>query len=164
MDEKCDICGKKATVHLTQIVNGDVMKAELCDTCAQSKGLLSKDLSALPTELLKLAIPHTEHGPEDYICPACGFSVMDFKRIGRLGCPKCYEALEPVLNGVLATVHRTLEHKGKMLTKKHAKKRSQSELEADLQSAIREERYEDAAKLRDAIKHAQPHAAHEQQK
>ena len=36
---KCDLCSKPATVHLTQIVNNKVHKVDLCETCAQAKGV-----------------------------------------------------------------------------------------------------------------------------
>ena len=34
---KCDLCSKPATVHLTQIVNNQVHKVDLCEACAQAK-------------------------------------------------------------------------------------------------------------------------------
>ena len=36
---KCDLCSKPATVHLTQIVNNKVHKVDLCEECAQAKGV-----------------------------------------------------------------------------------------------------------------------------
>ena len=31
---KCSLCGKPATVHLTQIINNKVHKVDLCEACA----------------------------------------------------------------------------------------------------------------------------------
>ena len=36
---KCDLCSKPATVHLTQIVNNKIHKVDLCEACAQAKGV-----------------------------------------------------------------------------------------------------------------------------
>ena len=36
---KCDLCSKPATVHLTQIVNSKIHKVDLCEACAQAKGV-----------------------------------------------------------------------------------------------------------------------------
>ena len=36
---KCDLCTNPATVHLTQIVNNKVHKVDLCEACAQAKGV-----------------------------------------------------------------------------------------------------------------------------
>ena len=36
----CDICKKaEATVHLTQIVEGKMLKVDLCESCAKEKGV-----------------------------------------------------------------------------------------------------------------------------
>ncbi|MFV1990142.1 MAG: excinuclease ABC subunit B, partial [Acidimicrobiales bacterium] len=36
----CDVCSKeKATVYLTQIVEGKMQKVNLCETCASEKGI-----------------------------------------------------------------------------------------------------------------------------
>ena len=36
---KCDFCSKKATVFLTQLVEGQMKKVCLCDGCAQERGV-----------------------------------------------------------------------------------------------------------------------------
>ena len=37
--KKCQICGKPATMFLTQIVNGQVTELAFCEECARAKGL-----------------------------------------------------------------------------------------------------------------------------
>jgi len=37
---RCELCrGSNATVHLTQIVENEVTKMDLCEACAQEKGV-----------------------------------------------------------------------------------------------------------------------------
>ena len=48
----CDICGKKAKVHLTQLVGGQIKKIALCDACAKEKGVTDPTGFALAEMLL----------------------------------------------------------------------------------------------------------------
>ena len=50
---KCDLCAKPATVHLTQIVSNKVHKVDLCETCAQAKGVTDPSGFSLADLLLK---------------------------------------------------------------------------------------------------------------
>ena len=40
---KCHHCDTQATVHLTQILNGQMHKMDLCETCAQAKGVTNPE-------------------------------------------------------------------------------------------------------------------------
>ena len=40
---KCHHCDKQATVHLTQILNGQMHKMDLCESCAQAKGVTNPE-------------------------------------------------------------------------------------------------------------------------
>ena len=77
-----------------------------------------------------------------------------FRTTGRLGCPGDYEAFHAELEPLLERVHRGTRHAGKVPARYrrqlHATRLDQ--LHVDLQQAVREERYEEAARLRDQIK------------
>ena len=138
---KCDLCSKPATVHLTQILDNKVHKVDLCEACAQEKGVTDPSGFSLADLLLKTSL-NPDPAAGGMRCEQCGFSPADFKKQGRFGCPACYGAFK-------GTVHsgkvprRALERKSlyDKLTK----------LEDDLTEAIRAERYEDAARCRDEI-------------
>ena len=53
---KCDLCANPATVHLTQIVNNKVHKVDLCESCAQSKGVTDPSGFSLADLLLKASL------------------------------------------------------------------------------------------------------------
>src|SRR6186997_2242998 len=53
---KCDLCSKPATVHLTQIVNNKVHKVDLCEACAQAKGVTDPSGFSLADLLLKASL------------------------------------------------------------------------------------------------------------
>lgn len=149
---KCDLCAKPATVHLTQIVNNKIHKVDLCEACAQAKGVTDPSGFSLADLLLKASL-----NPEprnEVQCESCGFTQQDFKKTGRFGCPACYDAFATTLEPVLDGMHKGVSHVGKS-PQKALERRSLherlSELETELDQAIKTERYEDAARFRDEI-------------
>ena len=150
---KCDFCAKPATVHLTQIVNNKVHKVDLCDECAQKKGVTDPTGFSLADLLLKTSL-NPEAGVAGVRCEQCGFTQADFKKLGRLGCPVCYEAFKDVLGPMLESMHKGTTHVGKVpstaLNRISLHDRL-TKLEVDLNEAIKTERYEEAARFRDEI-------------
>jgi protein arginine kinase activator len=149
---KCDLCAKPATVHLTQIVNSKIHKVDLCEACAQAKGVTDPSGFSLADLLLKASL-----NPEpatDARCEACGFTHQDFKKTGRFGCPSCYEHFRGLLEPMLETMHHGSTHTGKVPQRALARRslyERLTQLETDLDQAIKAERYEDAARFRDEI-------------
>jgi protein arginine kinase activator len=89
---QCDVCQKnEATVYLTQIVEGKMQKVNLCESCAKEKGVSDPTGFAMADLLLGLgATQQIEHaGQPAQKCPVCGFTQVDFKKTGRLGCSAC---------------------------------------------------------------------------
>jgi len=80
---------------------------------------------------------------------------MEFRARGRLGCPQCYEVFRASLEPLLEKIHGGTQHVGKAPDESSAVDRSRErrllELRRDLQTSVREERYEQAAKLRDEL-------------
>jgi protein arginine kinase activator len=150
---KCDFCSKPATVHLTQIVNNKVHKVDLCEECAQTKGVTDPSGFSLADLLLKASLnPEAVEG--GIRCEQCGFTQADFKKHGRFGCPACYETFKDMLAPMLFGMHKGVAHTGKVpraaLNRKSLSDRL-TKLESDLSEAIKTERYEEAARFRDEI-------------
>jgi protein arginine kinase activator len=149
---KCDLCPKPATVHLTQIVNNKIHKVDLCEACAQAKGVTDPSGFSLADLLLKASLNPEPTG--DVRCQACGFTQQDFKKSGRFGCPSCYEFFGGVLEPMLDTMHKGVTHNGKVPQRALARRSHYerlTQLETDLDQAIKAERYEDAARYRDEL-------------
>lgn len=154
---KCDVCDKPATVHLTQIINNQIHKIDLCESCAEDKGITNPDGYSLADLLVKSG-DASENAAESLEsldeCPKCGYAQEEFKKTGRLGCEQCYETFRPLLSRALDGMHRGDQHRGKVpeeaLERKSFKDRISS-LEGDLQKAIANEKYEEAAQYRDEI-------------
>lgn len=154
---KCDLCGKPATVHLTQIVNNQIHKLDLCEECAAAKGVTDPTGFSLADLLIKSAGAAAESSGSQLVCEHCGFTQADFKKLGRLGCPACYDRFKPILDPVLANMHKGVTHLGKVPARSIERKTLQERigrLEQQLQDAVKAERYEDAARLRDEIANA----------
>ncbi len=151
---KCDLCSKPATVHLTQIVNNKVHKVDLCEACAQAKGVTDPSGFSLADLLLKASLTPDAAPAPGGRCERCGFTPADFKKLGRFGCPACYEAFRNLVEPMLENMHSGVSHSGKVPARALERKSLYdrlTKLELDLTDAIKSERYEDAARTRDEI-------------
>ncbi|MBI4335561.1 MAG: UvrB/UvrC motif-containing protein [Candidatus Omnitrophica bacterium] len=155
----CDICGKnEATVHLTEIINNEVTKLHLCEECAREKAAEMEEhfgLAELLAGLADFGVQLESDQVTKLKCQNCGFTHMDFKKIGRLGCGECYNTFKNNLAPLLKRLHGSDQHFGKAPIKaqKAVKIRDDAqELKARLQKAIEREEFEEAAKLRDQIR------------
>lgn len=163
---KCHICSANATVHLTQILNNQVHKIDLCEACAHKKGVLNDEGFSLSDLIGKTLDPSLSNDASDKLlkCSSCGLTVSQLKKTGRLGCAQCYEALALVIQSVIKNLHKDNRHHGKVPSQAKAHKPLLStpsaspkvehnllQLQDKIQQAIKEERYEDAARYRDEI-------------
>ena len=159
----CDVCGKNAaTVHLTEIIDEQMNELHLCEECARTKSAAMEQqfgLSDLLAGMVDFQKPANKE--EELInvkCPSCGLAYADFKKIGRLGCGECYNVFRAYLAPLLKRIHGSNQHIGKnpakikTVVRLSKKKTGLLELKSQLQKAIREEAFEEAARLRDQIK------------
>lgn len=157
---QCDICGKKkATVHLTEIVDEQMSEMHLCEDCARQKSIQMEQQFGLADLLAGLADfgkPVKEEQKVYLKCSHCGMNYEDFRKFGRLGCSECYEAFKAHLATLLKKVHGSNHHLGKTPLKipKSEQERMESlqELKTQLMQAIGLEDFERAAELRDRIR------------
>lgn len=157
----CNLCGtREATIHLTEIVNEQMVEIHICENCAQEKGTEFKthfsvsDLINSISEGAKAA-KTPEKRPVGK-CPECGMSYEEFGKTGRLGCPFCYEAFSKYLIPLIKRVQNNAFHIGKRPA--HAgqapvvRKGDLRLLQERLRKCVQGEAFEEAAKLRDEIK------------
>ena len=156
----CNICKENvATVHLTEMVEGNIKKADL--GCSKAKGVDDPTAFSLADLLLGLgASQELDQAAQggDNRCPRCGFTHADFKKTGRLGCAYCYTAFSEGLEAMLKTMHRGVRHVGKVpksFRKTKDLKDRICDLQSKLETAIDTENFEEAAQLRDEIKKTQ---------
>ena len=162
----CDICNKNlATVHLTEIIDEQMNELHLCEDCARSKSASMEQQFGLSDLLAGMADFEKPVNKEEELvsvkCPACGLTYTDFKKIGRLGCGECYNVFRKYLAPLLKRIHGSNQHIGKSPQKVktaprvYKKKSLVAELKVNLQQAIGQEDFEEAARLRDQIRQAE---------
>lgn len=156
----CDLCGKNpATVHLTEIIDEQMNELHLCEECARHKSAQMEQqfgLSDLLAGMAEFDKPTKETDTESVLkCPNCGLTYADFKKIGRLGCGKCYDTFKKYLVPLLKRIHGSNKHSGKLplkCAKVTKRKTDLQELRSRLVKAIETEAFEEAARIRDQIK------------
>ena len=154
----CSICKEKpATVHFTHM--GEKMqKLDLCEDCAKAKGFTDPSFTYADLVLGLGATQEIEQaaGGAELKCPRCGFTQADFKKSGRLGCPDCYKTFAEGLSSLLKTMHKGTQHTGKAPEAVRSSNENSDRLkilQKKLEKAIESENFEEAAQLRDEIKH-----------
>jgi protein arginine kinase activator len=160
--KKCQQCPKPATLHITEIREGEAQAIHLCENCAQ-KYLSNVDVgspssSESPTAEIDAESGSAEETPsptDDKACPVCQITFKQFRSIGRLGCPHCYDAFHDELLPLLESIHNhETQHVGKSparSSEENKQRHNLGRLRADLREAIENEQYELAARIRDQI-------------
>ena len=166
----CQNCQKSvAQVHVTEITEtapssaGDepvrhVQEQHLCETCANTMDLphmpaVKKTMGEI-WKLLQLSAQQTRK-KSGVACPDCGMTLEEFRKKGRLGCAKDYEVFKGHILELLERVHGSRAHVGRLPGTSAAeveRQKRMNDLRHELEVAIREEAYENAARLRDEIK------------
>lgn len=165
---QCDICAKKkATVHLTEIVDEQMSEMHLCEECAHQKSAQMEQQFGLADLLAGLSsTPSTSKEAKEgtLVCSSCGLNYEDFRKFGRLGCSQCYVSFKEHLSGLLRKIHGSNRHLGKTPYSLQGEaspiptpaallaSENLEDLRKQLQSAIAAEDFEKAALLRDKIK------------
>ncbi|MGE5599047.1 MAG: UvrB/UvrC motif-containing protein [Bacteroidota bacterium] len=159
----CEHCRERqANVHITQVVNDKRVELNLCEACYKKEAgkfnfYAQPDIS-LPNLLagfFQAIQPKEAPAPAagEY-CRSCGLSYRDFTKAGQLGCSECYAHFAGHLEPVLRRIHGHTAHIGKVPRRTGGIVRLRKELDGlrqRLQEAVRQEAYEEAARLRDEI-------------
>ena len=150
--KRCDECGiNPANIHLTQIMQNETHVSHLCEECARKKGI-----NVSLNEETEEASPQKKAPAPDKTCERCGCTYAQFRSKGGLGCSECYRAFEKEIDELLIQMHGSLVHKGKnyAVSSETATQELNGEmkrLRQELAVAIKNEAFEQAATIRDAI-------------
>lgn len=162
--KKCGVCNKReAVVVFTHIVDDVKQTLLLCHQCASEKNIKvlvvpaaqAKEAPVLVKDKIELAKLAGAEGDGEVHCPTCAMSYEEFKKIGRLGCPHCYDAFASQLERLLKRIHGDNRHRGKGSIEAAQSAQGADELERlreELAQAVAEEAFEEAAQLRDRIR------------
>ena len=175
----CENCGKKeANVRYSENINGVKKEMHLCEECSRKLGITDRmdfrmpslDFSNFFGSFLE------DFSTPDFMpllnevkkikCDSCGSTFEDIINTGKYGCANCYDVFEDRMDPILKKLQDANRHNGRLgkisdnnvkFEKKEEKTENKTDnklekLQEDLKLAIKEERYEDAAKIRDEIK------------
>jgi len=172
----CDYCGKnEATIHFIKIFdNNDIEKVNLCRNCAEKISFLPEedffsDLTKIISKIFGIDIGCSKDNEQSKLfdrigskkekrCSNCGIDLRTIKKIGRVGCARCYKEFRDELFPLIKAIHSSLEHKGKIPVNSNQRLKIEKEIK-DLKYKLEEEivieNFEEAAKLRDVIRKLQ---------
>jgi len=158
----CQVCGKNpATVHFTEIHDNKLTEINVCERCAEEKGLRAAsqphkfDIADLLGGMVDTMTSSDEERVGRVQCPRCGMLFSSFRETGRLGCAECYTAFQFQLRPLLRRIHGDTRHHGKTPTQGGAAGSGAREIQRlhdDLQRAVEREEFEKAAGIRDEIR------------
>ena len=154
---KCQRCPKPATFHITEVLGeAKYRDFHLCEECAQRH--LANPEASIKVGVEKVAVAPEADALDEFggkHCAACGLKFVEFRNSGRLGCPHDYETFRDELLPLLDNIHGDTKHAGKKprrLPTRRAHDAELARLRGQLDSAVAEEAYEEAARLRDRIR------------
>ena len=160
----CEDCGvNPAVFHFVTITNDERTEKNLCPTCMakykkQLPGIDIKNLAGILNNLLDGKSGKKEEiDPETaaITCDQCGMTYGEFRKGGMVGCAECYHAFREPMTALLQRIHGNTQHAGRVPGGVHSGvsiRMSIDRLKQQLQKAVENEEYEQAAKFRDAIR------------
>lgn len=171
---ECQECHERpATLHFTQVINGNKTEVHVCEHCAYEKGYMSQNHDSLSLHNLlsglfnfdsvsfseSKAQPSSRQHQQGLKCDKCGLTYQEFTRVGKFGCAHCYKTFDEKLNPIFRRVHsgNTL-HDGKVPERTGGTLKVRRQIEEQkriLKHLIEQEEFEEAAKVRDQIRSMQ---------
>jgi len=161
----CENCRKNsATTYYKQNINGKVTEMFLCEECAKKLGVNNSGMfDSFANSFFN------DFGGFDFLMPEftrayelgqekkceCGTTFSKIAKTGLVGCEKCYETFKNELASSLRKMHGNVRHKPRELKKTATVLSPEDEvkqLKNKMAQAIKEENFEEAARLRDEIK------------
>lgn len=129
---KCNKCGREATTHLRQNINGQVTEFWLCAECAEEMGVGGMfsgfggfgsfgslgfgGFGGMDSLLGSFFGGHTptKSIPEQTRCSVCGSTFRDISERGKAGCANCYDVFGSQLQRTIERIHGRCVHNGKL--------------------------------------------------
>ncbi len=157
----CDKCKKNvATTHIKTVINGQVTNTHLCGECAMYEGISSYKPTNIADMLLSV------FDDEKFIdtqkknikkCSLCGTTFQEIANNGKVGCGECYKTFFEELLPYIKRIHGSTKHIATDNLNAHFENKNDdiNKLKEKLKILIKEERFEEAAEIRDKIKESE---------
>lgn len=153
----CSKCGKNpATTHIKSSINGVTEQHYLCSDCARAYSAQnSMSLGSLIGSFFGDTLKTQSISDTRKRCTGCGMCFDDIAKSGKVGCDKCYETFLDQLLPSLQRMHGRSRHAGKTpigCAPTDTVQDKIARLKSELEKAVAEQNFEQAATLRDEIK------------
>ncbi len=150
----CDYCDRPAIYHDTRVLNGETKTLSLCEDHAKEVGIdIGPNGISITLASEKMGFSFT---PSVSTCPDCGMTLTHYKEKTLLGCPECYITFKEQLLPIIANLQeKQTQHVGR------SPKRASADVDrhiairrllTDLERAVTQEAYEEAADIRDSLR------------
>ncbi len=162
MRETCESCGNhQASFRLTAVDGEGRRTTMLCVDCGVDRGIPREELGGGRLDTREIwdeivqRLANKDRDNQGLACPECGLTYLTFEHEGVLGCPSCYQTFMGDMTRLLREYHGAEEHRGKM-PRLHGRRidlrRRMLGVKENIQFAVSEERFEDAARMRDEMR------------
>ena len=145
----CSNCGKNnASITYKQNINGKKITLNLCDNCAHEIGIFNSFDDIFSPMILDFEYVL----PEEIKCKKCGYTLSKYRSTGLFGCDECYKTFKKEIDEILLKIHGKNRQ---IKEEKNIKKESINQvdkLKQELQELVKQEKFEEAAVIRDKIK------------
>lgn len=173
----CDNCGKNnANVKYLRNINGVKKEMNLCEECSKKLGIteigfnmpidFSSFLGGFLEDFANSDFISLVDKNEELRCEGCNSTFEEIANNGKFGCPKCYETFESEIDSIMNKIQGSNTHIGRLgkiektevnKIENDSKEIKQEVSQIDklkkmLKDLVKEEKYEEAAKIRDEIK------------
>ena len=162
----CENCKQRhAKVTVTQVQDGQKFTHHYCEVCAAQFHPFHYDVQEEPISLQQFISNwfgspiqqqvQNKQPQQTTSCTKCGFTYRQFLKQGKFGCTQCYSTFYEHLPAIFEKLHGGTEHIGSVENKTSDTERLVQhieELRQQIKQAIEQERFEDAASIRDQIK------------
>ncbi len=144
---KCTNCGlRDATTEVVVRHGNHVEKKYLCGDCAKnyrpdvgmdSFDVLNKLINGSPMGLLSnLSNLFDTPTARTLVCPDCKTTSEEFLKTGFVGCPRCYEVFEPLIEQTVKRLQQSDRHIGKIPVGAVDVATEEARLKGELQAAV----------------------------
>ena len=148
---KCQSCGKKeATVKYYENINGSKKEFHLCSECANKL-----NFTHFPDIFSSMFVSVPDYIDDEVVkCEKCGYTLDDYTKTGFFGCPECYNTFNDSLDELFLKIHGKNKHVKLNKDKNNSLNNEEkiNKLKEEIKHLIKEEKYEEAAIVRDKIK------------
>ena len=153
----CEVCGLRSATHIfVEVTREHRLERRVCETCAWKLALaLPEGASVKPVAPKRPMLPPGKEEMER-VCSRCGRPYTEVKKTLLVGCAECYAAFLENLKAFLKKLHDTeVVYKGRAYAhdpRRRTLMEERQELLSRLEELVSEERFEEAARVRDRLR------------